>query len=35
MTPAEFYLLYETRLPRDPNRTLSDDEYDELAAMLD
>jgi hypothetical protein len=35
MSPAEFYLLYEARLPRDPRRTLSDEEYDELAAMLD
>lgn len=35
MTPAEFYLLYETRKPQDPRRTLSDEEYDELHAMLD
>ncbi len=35
MTPAEFYLIYETRLPRDPKRTLSDETYDELNALLD
>jgi hypothetical protein len=35
MTPGEFYLLYETKVPRDPGRTLSDEEYDELATLLD
>jgi hypothetical protein len=38
MTVQEFYLLYETRVPRDtpkPGCTLTDAEYDELAAMLD
>lgn len=35
MTPQEFYLLYDVRKPRDPNRTLSDEDYDELEAMLD
>ena len=35
MTPQEFYLLYETRVPKDPRRTLSDEEYAELEALLD
>lgn len=35
MTLQEFYLLYETRKPRDPRRTLSDEVYAELHAMLD
>jgi len=35
MTVQEFYLLYDTTLPRDPHRTLSDEKYDELDAMLD
>ncbi len=40
MTVPEFYLLYETRVPREdsssnPKRTLTDEEYDELSAMLD
>lgn len=35
MTPAEFYRLYEARKPQDPRRTLSEEDYEELAAMLD
>ncbi len=35
MTPQEFYLLYETRMPRDPRRTLSDEVYEDLHAKLD
>lgn len=35
MTAQEFYLLYETRKPRDHRRTLSDEVYAELHAMLD
>jgi hypothetical protein len=39
MTVPEFYLLYATRVPKEPNdnpkRTLTDEEYNELSAMLD
>lgn len=35
MTPQEFYLLHEARKPRDPRRTLSDETFDELEAILD
>ena len=41
MTPAEFYLIYEARLPpqedesRNPNRTLSDEQYEHLNSLLD
>ena len=35
MTPQEYYLLHDARLPQDPNRTLSDETYDELNALLD
>ncbi len=35
MTPQEFYLLYEVWTPQDPNRSLSEETYSELEAMLD
>jgi hypothetical protein len=34
MTPQEFYLLYETRLPREHRDGLSDADKDELLADL-
>ena len=35
MTAQEFYLLYDACLPRDPRRTLDDEDYEALGAMLD
>jgi hypothetical protein len=41
MTPAEFYLLYETRYPKDEagakgeKRILTDEQRDRLNALLD
>lgn len=39
MTPAEFYLIYETKRPRDPETDyagrLSDDDCAELYSLLE